>query len=498
MERLPKTLRLINAFSEKAHASFDKYLFFEIDNERHSLHIRKFYKLLYQLQTDQEKIWAKLYPNVTFNAGKYRKLLHQLGQHAEGFMAYQEFKGSPHQEELCLIRALGKPSSLAKDFEKKCRGLIKQLEGQQYQDAKTLRTLSKLYAEYKQYTIQHPVNAKKVVNGHFVPDRLVAVWENSLALEMLVIEATRTSAKHPKLSSKWLNLAQKEYALYFPKDSVVGLLLELRKRTQAAQSSGGRFTDVPFIYEVSTKIFSQIEHGTDLVQFSIYLLNQIGQAMANYLNQSSTHSDPAYFEALLQFYQLVIRYEQISIDGRMSISFLLNLVAISERFDRSSMIKEFLEDNLASIPEDFREDAFALIKGIMRFWDEDYEGALAALTQKKKFQYLRMDIYRRMFLIQTEYELSPKQGGVLDPDHQELLERQLTNLSRFLQRKREVSPLKGKAARYKAWHACCLKLILANGKEDLEALANELTTTRHLVNPRWLVKTVQAHLGGQA
>lgn len=364
-------ISLINSFSQKEIGIAQKWLANPLHNTRQD--VCDLYDYLTNSITgfkaeylDKELIWACLYPESKYNAGKLRQIVHFLYKSLESFLVYQELQADKFKQRFYLMEALRK------------RGLNKQYN----QVAKQTQQLLTKHQEKDQNYLEANYQFSKI-NFRMAEDQKRVV---SLDLQVISDDLDRQYLAEKMRLTCALNSHKAIYKINY-KARLVNVLLEEIEQEESFQhpaiqvyydiyqiQKGGEQADVYFKH-----LLDNLQNNHNL--FKIEELRDLYLLAINYAIRRANTGEDAYVRQLFQLYRDGIE-RGILLRNKILSPWTYRNAAISGlRLEEYAWVSQFLENYKQYIIPNYRTDVYQECLAKLYYKQQFYDKAMTLLTQ---------------------------------------------------------------------------------------------------------------------
>jgi len=469
-----KFFRLLKSLNEEEFRRFGKFLRSPLYN--HSMPLIRMYDFLKKYYPDfeasglhQEKFWKKLFPEEAFDQIKLWRFISKAVRQIEKFIALQELEYRPEEEQLLLIKALGR-RNLFDRLEKEALRRLKKMEEAPSRDI----NYYKQRVELEEALYFHLLKDKYAQNDHLLK-ALSEDIDSHFVLHKLRLNCV--------LQNRNNIILDEQYALRFIKAIETEQAHSFLADNQLAQI----YTDLAALQKNGqSETYSQLKHSffDHIHLLSSSDLSIIFTAGINYPISKINQGQTAYYKEALDWYKKGIEYGLIFSNKRMSEVTYSNIILLGCREGDFTWTKNFINDYQHFLDERIRLDAKTHNSALLFFHQRAFEQALSELSKhtfSKSFH-----LKTRLTMIRATFELLFK-----SPDYHELLANKITAFEKYLSRDRTIVNRQIEA--YKN----CIRLIKGiamriSAKEDHQKISawalQELNTDKPVIARDWLIE----------
>ncbi len=416
----------------------------------------------------KEKVWKDLYPEKPYDYAFLRKLLHNLYELGENFLAQQIFDESPAHRSNYLLQMLHR-KQMTEFFNSAITSGINQLK-------KEPNRPGTYY--YDLYSIE---------KYHYILENL-------------------ESARMQKESIQKLNLVDIDmnlnYFYFAEKLKYYCLLLSWSKMTHVEKN-------VSLIPEIITEIKNQdyLNIPAIAIYYQIYLtylepdteqhFDKLKELIKKYIHLFPPEDSRDVINAAINYtiqkhnggklsflYENLLLYKEglekgiIFSNGELSHWAYKNIVTIALRLNEFNWVEEFIETYGNRINKEYRDNAINYNKALLHFYRKEYDKAIP-LLQKVQFDEVNYGLGAKSLLLATFYEL----------DEIDALNSFYESFKLFVQRNKNITEERKKS--YLQLIKFTKKLTdLSIDREQVQKLKNEIQSSQAM-SKKWLLEKVE-------
>ncbi len=438
-------------------------------------HLCSFFPKLEDAFSDEQALFAALFPGEPFDDYKLRRLLSAFTQVVESFLAMVEVKSDP-ETEAKLARSAYSRRNLYELFEKKAMSGLRALQDSPYRDADYYRQKVQLLESY----YFHPLTEKHLVKPALLQELVESLdaWY-ALAKYRLAVELKNRelifSEQYSLPAMGWLGLSLADKALEgnatYRAYKNLYLLYQQDEPAHFHKLKGELLT-----------VIGQMREDDRLLLFQQLLNFAIRQ-----VNQGQSH----FYAELLGLYKLGLEYGLLADRGRMSEATYSNIALVGCEEGEFDWTYRFINDWAGYVEEASREDAKAHCFSLWHYFRKEYDKARDFILGHRFSEPFQPRA--RMLEIRITFEQFLK-----DSSYYTLLASQLNAFEKYLKRARHISGTRKEA------HSNTLSLIRKAAKaidkgEEMETLLaearEEVDSGKPVALGSWLLKQLQQQAG---
>ncbi len=473
-----KLVSLLFTFSKSKLNNFKKYLSSPFFNENQDL-INLFNQINQQLQftnnnngkglpyLKKEEVWKKLFPKKKYADVQLRRLCSDLTKMAHGFLAYNQFKNTPFQEQTYLLSAINDPG-LNKHF----TGVVRQTRDMQekvgFRDDdfhyntflieqnchKHLELLKKKpddleNLENADYHLDCFYITKKLKNYcDFLGYKNILSFDTQVQLFPSFLELIKDSEYRKEASVN---------AYYL----VAQMLLHPDDETYAEALK-------QLLFEQSDK-FSQDE----LKQLYIHLKNY-------YITIKINAGRHEYYTNLFEIFKMQINQGSILDNELITAQNYKNIISVGLHLKQFDWVEDFIQNYTDKLPKENQDNNLKYNLAKVYFYKEEYYKVIEQL-QEVEYKTLIHSLGGKLMLLKTYYEL--KEVMALDS--------LIDSFSIYLRRNRLIS----KEVKQQYMNVLRFTKKLSNipeyDKNAVEKIKIQINNCKALASKNWLLEKVQ-------
>lgn len=468
-----KLVTLLASFSKTELLQFKKYLISPFFNE--NKHLIKLFEFIYKhlskkenkFDFDKSVIWKFLFGKKPYKDVQMRRLLSDLNQLANGFLAYQRYQKTPALESVFLMNSL-QYSELDKQFEGAFRlaNLQQEKSGKRNTDFHFHQFLiEKSYHEHiefkglKNLTFDYLESADYQLDCFYITQKLkhycdVLGYESFLSKKVDIyffnsfLKEIETShflmepaVKAYKLVSKMLTQPLDEKYFY----ELKSFLLEEKKA---------------FEKEELTNLY------THLINYCIHKKINVGKSQ--------------FFHNLFDIYKDSLISEVIFIEDEINFNHYKNIITVGLQIKEFNWIENFIQMYTPKLPKSHQENALTYNLAQVYFSKKEYQKVIEQLREVE-YKNLIYALGGKLMLLKTYYEL----------DEVAALDSLIDSFRIYLRRNRTIS--KDVRQQYMNVLRFVKKLsgLAPYDKAGLEKVKRQINDCKALAAKNWILEKVK-------
>ena len=407
-----RLIQLLKAFSSKEKRHCRAWIACPMHNQRQD--VCDLYDFLWEMDLKDQYLtktiaWASIYPQVEFNDGKMRQIMHRLLLAVEDFLAYRQMKKKAGQSSLLLLESLqerklfsllDKSIKTTKQLDKK--QVLQNWESLRY--AYELETLHFGAAEQQQRTSS--LNLQELSDALDIQYFADKLRKACLLYSRLVVFKMDYQ---PKMLAVVLEQVKELDYLKIP---AIGVYYYCYQSFTATKNEEAHFQKMMDYLKDHAAAFPPQEIR------ELYLL-AINYTIKKLNSGSEWHTEKAF-----ELYKTGITEGYLLEDGVLTQFTYINMVSIGIRMQHYEWIEQFVHDYKNSIAKKYRESIFQECLAKLYYAKKEYEKAKELLIQIEVKDILRI-LSCKIILAQIYYET----------DEFDALESLLDSLKMYLRRK---------------------------------------------------------------
>ncbi|MEO1448789.1 MAG: hypothetical protein AAFV07_04635 [Bacteroidota bacterium] len=421
----------------------------------------------------REWVFQRLFPDMAYQDGKLRLIMHRLTEQVEGFLVSQRLKQQPLVARKLLFDELGERNQYDL-FLKQYKSLTKEIEGSTFRDEVYHQDLWQL--QYQHFF--HPRTTRIAMSG----DALSATMQHLDAAYML----TKMRYSAELLSRQHILKEVHEIELLEPVREIA--------RTHTPFKDDKAFQ----MYEDLLALMDAPENETiflrldqNVRQYLELLRPDFQASLIRYLINNCIRQYNAgkieFLERQFDLYKIALEKGLLLNDGLLPDATFLNIVVTATTLGEAEWATQFVQDYLPVLPADRQEDASRLGSAFIDFSLQKYQEVnrhLRLIQSNAIFYLLRVKSLslRNHFLQFLE-----------DPGYYELVIHGSRSFDKFLQRNPAISERRIQAYLHlTAFIRSLARLISHQEKspERIKQLRKELDKTETIIARQWLEKVL--------
>ncbi|RMG72489.1 MAG: hypothetical protein D6722_05355, partial [Bacteroidetes bacterium] len=331
-------------------------------------------------------LWQALYPDAPFNDDRLRKLMRDLSQWLEVYLATRTFLADPEARDRYLLRGISQRGGKAL-FEHLLRRIWRRHSRRPDRSAAFFRQQFLLETEQWEHQLSHHYQA--AIDPAPLQRALERWWLHE-RMELLCLEAAQA---HRQGSSVTLNDPLLSYAQAQATSAnlpALRLYLEVYHLLR-----GDSDKDAQVVREQLQAVGSQIQAHEQRNLLNLLLNYHIGALNAA---ESDLHA-----REILNLYQWGLEARILLRDGHLAWNQYKNILTISLRLRMPDVAWAYLHDLRPLLPQELREDAYQFNLG-QYYFSQGRFAEVIATYREQRFALPLYDVQARAYLLQAHYE----------------------------------------------------------------------------------------------
>ena len=408
----------------------------------------------------REYCWERLFPDITYDDAKMRKLSSNLGQLTEDFLAYQNYSKQQVNRSANFLAAVNE-LDLDKHFSYSFRQAKKAQENESHRDADFYYNQFRLESSYTRFLTKRrersgETNLQQTVDtldSFYLINKLkycceilnyknvVKIDENLLLMDEILLHLEKNSYEHiPAI------------AIYY---RVLMCLLESDKETHFS--------------ELKTLLSQHADKFPSDEAMEIYT------HAINYCIRKFNNGKREYLKEIFEMYEVMLEKEIVLQNNDLSPWAYKNIVFTALRLRKFKWAKDFIHDYRKRIAPEHRKNAFTYNLARYHFAKQDYDQVIE-LLQQVEYNDVFYGVDSRAILLKTYYEL----------DETEALYGLLDSFTLFLRRNKLIARDHKSSYLNRIRFVKKLIKIKPRDKKRLEKLKQELDSAGPIADVKWL------------
>lgn len=324
--------------------------------------LKKYHPDFSSLKLSKEKIFPKLYPGKPFNDGLFRVLIREFTQMTEEYLLILKLREDKFQSKKMLAQVYH-DHNLHSFFARETDKLLQELDKQPYRDWDYYKAVYELNFDH----FFHP--STKKTPDHDLPllmmmdslDKQFALAKFRVGSEMLNRAKIYAKEYDIRLFEEIKALAKQNFA----KDNILFQLYVFLFQLYEAKEE-----EKVSVFEELKKVFSQHFRALRQTDQSLFLTQLI-----NFTIKKINSGNAAYYKKAFELYQIGLEADLVLQQGSIDESVYGNIVLLGCRAEEFTWVADFMEEYKNNLPEEVREDAYELNKGLYYFHKKDFANA---------------------------------------------------------------------------------------------------------------------------
>lgn len=423
----------------------------------------------------REWVFGRLFPELTFQDGKLRLIMHRLAEQIEGFLIAQRLKQQPLLARKLLFDELGERNQYEL-FQKQYKALSRQLEAGSYREEGYHQDMWQL--QYRHFF--HPQTTRIAVPGEV----LAATMQHLDAAYMLTkmrYSAELLSRQHILKEVHEIELLEpvREIARThnpFKDDKAFQIYEDLLALMDAPEN------EIIFLrLDQNARQYLELLRPDFQASLIRYLINNcIRQYNAGKLE---------YLPRQFDLYKLALAKGLLLNDGLLPDTTFLNIVVTATTLEETDWATQFVKEYLPVLPDDRQADASHLGKAYIDFALQNY------LEVKQHVRDIQSNAIFYLLRIKSLSLRSYFLQFLKDPTYYEVVIHTSRSFDKFLQRNPALSARRIQAYLNLTAFVRSLARLLSHqqkGRERIQQLMHELDEMETVVARPWLKKVLQS------
>ncbi|MEM8900878.1 MAG: hypothetical protein AAGC85_22380 [Bacteroidota bacterium] len=460
----------MESLSQEEHQHFLRWLNSELNQTQQ--YVQKLATILvdsYPISLSPEEIWATLYPALSFDYARFRKLSSDLSGRLEDFVAWLSFRNDDLQRKVQTLRFYNSKNQIEL-FEKQYRKVKRELDRQPFKNATYHRLLYEVETEYQQIQVRTNQRTRSdlLENISFSLDSWWLHEKLQLSLRIkLKSTQERVSIKHFLPENLFENVSSEEL---FVNQTLLKVYLDAHNILDNNQ--------IPNTESLITFLSEEKNHLSKVELANLYTLMQ--HFLVKKLNSSRDQEYAKQFQGLFEW---GIKERVAFQDGSLKWKDLYNFIAVLVNLSLVSIADKYLEELIHHVSGNDRDEAYRFIKGFISFFSGKLEDS-QKLFSEQKFQNLLFEISARSFLLQTHYEFDSS-----EPDWHI---NQAESFIKFLKNKPVPDSM---ISFHTVFSRRFIKLMRAYSPKELTLLKEEVLELPPSHKQKWLLEKIDKKMG---
>lgn len=416
-----------------------------------------------------EEAWQRLYPRKAYNDQKMRRLVSDLNQLAQDYLAYRVYESEPMARLNNMLAALNE-RHLNKHFASVERLARATRERHPQRNADTF--LEDFRLEYEKHSYLERNAARHSFKGnHESADHYLDCyyWSNKLRMysESLNNRSILNIEVGVNLAQELLTAVQNSALLDVP---AVAVYYHIVQTFQTAQPEE-HFEALLELIQAHAAAFPQVELR------SIFIFAQ------NFCIRKINTGELRYYDQLFEIYKALLEHDILFVNGQLSPSNYKNIVTVALFIKAYEWVEDFIYRYNSRLPKSYQRSALDYNLANLYFHQGAFHRVIE-LLQKMEHKDAFDGLSSRWLLLKTYFELREN----------EAFEALTDSFSAFIRRNKSLSERnKSKYLNAVRFLHRIVKVPYATPK-NREALIQQLHTTTIIIDKRWLLQKLEARL----
>jgi len=361
-----KLIKLLKTLSNDEYLRLGKFLrspFFNYSTPLISFYeaLKRYFPDFEEKKVEPERMWAKVFPEKTYNHTKFWRLCSDLSLLVEKYLIQLELEEpKPHAQHL-LIKSLGRRNAFAL-YEKEVKGRLKEMEKVEIRNAEWYREHIGLLEDWYFHPLKDKLDKK----------------DNSLSELMDSLDAYFLLQK-AKFGIGLVSLErvlQRKYDIRYlsvlKESTEENILLDLYKLSLNLLQN----EEETAFFDLEKLLFENIEKLNEDDK-RLFFSNGL-----NYAIRKMNRGDIHYQATTLRWYKYGLKNTLIYTDGYISEIAFKNIVYIGSQVGEFDWVEELIEKYNNHLKEDIRLDCLFFCKALLHFYKKDFNTTIKILTRE--------------------------------------------------------------------------------------------------------------------
>jgi len=342
-------------------------------------------------QLERQQVWQKLYPNKNYNDTQLRRLSSDLNKMALRFLSAEARKDNPLSEALDLQRLLEKPE-LKKHLtgiERDINRLLTEVSGQSTEFYLAQFNLHNNILNKAAKNLSAIGYAEKLPSADFYLDCFYLTQKLNIYVAGLLYQGSRVAEKKVELPIGFWEHLEQDYFERIPLLSVYRRVVSCLTKPENEE-------------EYRNLLKSLDNQASYLAKDDLRKCYFIAQ---NYCALKINQGRQEYYREMFDIFKKIINQKILLEDGVLSEGLFKNIVTVGLGVGEFEWIEHFIEEYVAYLPNNTRENAHTFNLAYLYFHQKRYPKVLE-LLQNVEYNDVVYVLGSKIILIQTYFELN--------------------------------------------------------------------------------------------